>query len=109
MYTFIFTLLIIRSLFLTFSHYSSNRKSQYFSAQSLSRANISIYYNQVVVEDLYFVWFSARLPLIRLSLDSYQSSQRQLQRQLPRSIIFDQVPNLLKLSEEVIQSENPRR
>ncbi|CAL6042959.1 Hypothetical_protein [Hexamita inflata] len=49
------------------------------------------------------------LPLIRQSQDSYQSSQRQLQRQLPRSIMLVQVPNWLRLSEEAIQSDNPRR
>ncbi|CAL6022239.1 Hypothetical_protein [Hexamita inflata] len=47
------------------------------------------------------------LPLIRQSQDSYQPSQRQLQRQLPRSIML--VPNQLRLSEEAIQSDNPRR
>ncbi|CAL6007396.1 Hypothetical_protein [Hexamita inflata] len=49
------------------------------------------------------------LPLIRQSQDSYQPSQRQLQRQLPRSTMFFQVPNQLRLSEEAIQSDNPRR
>ncbi|CAL6107210.1 Hypothetical_protein [Hexamita inflata] len=49
------------------------------------------------------------LPLIRQSKDSYQPSQRQLQRQLPRSTMLVQVPNQLRLSEEAIQRDNPRR
>ncbi|CAL6108181.1 Hypothetical_protein [Hexamita inflata] len=49
------------------------------------------------------------VPLIRQSQDSYQPSQRQLQRQLPRSTMLVQVPNQLRLSEEAIQSDNPRR
>ncbi|CAL5973037.1 Hypothetical_protein [Hexamita inflata] len=49
------------------------------------------------------------LPLIRQFQDSYQPSQKQLQRQLPRSIILVQVLNQLRLSEEAIQSDNPRR
>ncbi|CAL6074070.1 Hypothetical_protein [Hexamita inflata] len=49
------------------------------------------------------------LPLIRQSQNSYQPSQRQLQRQLPRSTMLFQVPNQLRLAEEAIQSGNPRR
>ncbi|CAL6103728.1 Hypothetical_protein [Hexamita inflata] len=36
-------------------------------------------------------------------------SQRQLHRQLPRSTMLVQVPNQLRLSEEAIKSDNPRR
>ncbi|CAL6025902.1 Hypothetical_protein [Hexamita inflata] len=46
---------------------------------------------------------------LRQSQDSYQPSKRQLNRQLPRSTMLVQVPNQLRLSEEAIQSDNPRR
>ncbi|CAL5972094.1 Hypothetical_protein [Hexamita inflata] len=47
------------------------------------------------------------LPLIRQSQDSYQPSQRLLQRQLSRLIMLVHVPNQLRLSEKAIQSDNP--
>ncbi|CAL6008654.1 Hypothetical_protein [Hexamita inflata] len=67
-----------------------------------SEINILAFLEDIIYED-------NALPMIRQSQDSYQPSQRQLQRQLPRSIMLIQVPNQLRLSEEAIQSDNPRR
>ncbi|CAL5977694.1 Hypothetical_protein [Hexamita inflata] len=62
-----------------------------------------------VIFDHIFYLFNYALPLTRQSQDSYQPSQRQLQRQFPRSTMLVQVLNQHRLSEEVIQNDNPRR
>ncbi|CAL5998063.1 Hypothetical_protein [Hexamita inflata] len=90
--------------------------SQYIAEDSLSRVNEP---EQEETDQRVMTLFLAlnlehylealRVAADTLVQDSYQPSQRQLQRQLPRSIMLVQVPNQLRLSEEAIQSDNPRR
>ncbi|CAL6029693.1 Hypothetical_protein [Hexamita inflata] len=80
-------------------------KSTLSYIETLSQTNLNIIQQIKQCELLY----NSIIILIRQSQDSYQPSQRQLQRQLPRSTMLVQVPNQLRLSEEAIQSDNPRR
>ncbi|CAL6105813.1 Hypothetical_protein [Hexamita inflata] len=85
-----------------------------FAEVSLSRVNES---EQEETDQRVMTLFPAlNLEALRVAADTLVPrfipaipSQRQLQRQLPGSIMLVQVPNQLRLSEEAIQSDNPRR
>ncbi|CAL5984845.1 Hypothetical_protein [Hexamita inflata] len=82
------------------------RKLQYWKNYELSKF--------VQIPDFRTKQFKAHSSALRVAAtirqfqDLVQPSQRQLQRQLPRSTMLIQVPNQLRLSEEAIQSDNPR-
>ncbi|CAL6108469.1 Hypothetical_protein [Hexamita inflata] len=98
-----------KSCWLTSVPYVIYLCSQYIAEVQLSRANEP---EQEETDQRVMTFFPLQtqkhyaLPLIRQSQDSYQPSQRQQQRQLPRSIISSAE---LRFSEEAIQSDNPKK